>query len=54
MLVAGGGDSAIDVALMLEKVAHQVSLVHRREQFRGLELSVQRLKDSSVEILTPF
>lgn len=54
VLVAGGGDSAIDVALMLEKVAHQVSLVHRREQFRGLELSVQRLKESSVEILTPF
>ena len=54
VLVAGGGDSAIDIALMLEPVAKSVSLVHRRNQFRGLEHSVEKLKQSSVKILTPF
>lgn len=52
--VAGGGDSAIEWALMLEKVAKQVYLVHRRDQFRGLESSVDALKQSSVMLKTPF
>ncbi|BDZ31517.1 NAD(P)/FAD-dependent oxidoreductase [Lactiplantibacillus sp. WILCCON 0030] len=54
VLVAGGGDSAIDMALMLEPVAKQVYLMHRRDQFRGMEHSVDLLKASSVEIKTPF
>jgi thioredoxin reductase (NADPH) len=54
VVVAGGGDSAIDWALMLEPIANKVSIVHRRNQFRGLESSVNRLKASSVEILTPY
>ncbi|MGU9998872.1 NAD(P)/FAD-dependent oxidoreductase [Latilactobacillus curvatus] len=52
--VAGGGDSAIEWALMLEKVAKQVYLIHRRDQFRGLESSVEALKQSTVQIKTPF
>lgn len=54
VLVAGGGDSAIDMALMLEKVAKKVYIMHRRNQFRGMEHSVDLLKASSVEIKTPF
>lgn len=54
VLIAGGGDSAIDIALMLEPVAKSVSLVHRRDQFRGMERSVNQLKASSVNILTPY
>lgn len=54
VVVAGGGDSAIDWALALEKHAHSVRLVHRRQQFRGLESSVARLKQSSVELNTPY
>lgn len=52
--VFGGGDSAIDIALMLEPVAKEVSLVHRRDKFRGLEHTVTKLKESSVKIVTPF
>jgi len=54
VLVAGGGDSAIDMALMLESVAKQVYIMHRRAQFRGMEHSVALLKASTVNIKTPF
>lgn len=54
VLVAGGGDSAIDMALMLEPVAKQVYIMHRRNQFRGMEHNVDLLKASSVNIKTPF
>lgn len=52
--VFGGGDSAIDMALMLEPLAKQVFLVHRRNQFRGLEHTVTKLKQSQVRLVTPF
>lgn len=52
--VFGGGDSAIDTALMLEPVAKQVYLVHRRDNFRGLEHTVSRLKRSNVKTVTPY
>nr|WP_125585704.1 NAD(P)/FAD-dependent oxidoreductase [Lacticaseibacillus jixianensis] len=52
--IAGGGDSAIDWALALAPRAKQVSLIHRRDQFRGLEANVAALKNSSVVLHTPF
>lgn len=54
VLLLGGGDSAVDWALMLEPIAKQVTLVHRRDRFRAHEHSIEQLKQSSVEILTPF
>ena len=50
----GGGDSAVDWALMLEPIAKEVTLIHRRDQFRAHEHSVKKLTESSVNILTPF
>ncbi len=52
--VFGGGDSALDFALELAK-NNQICLIHRRNEFRGLESSVQKLKSlRNVEILTPY
>lgn len=52
--VLGGGNSAVDMALMLAPVAKQVYLVHRRPQFRALPKMVDQLKSSEVEIVTPY
>lgn len=54
LVVLGGGDSAVDWALAFEPIAKKISLVHRREQFRALEHSVNVLKQSTVDIYTPF
>ncbi|MBP1969531.1 thioredoxin reductase (NADPH) [Virgibacillus natechei] len=50
----GGGDSAVDWALMLEPIAEKVTLIHRRDKFRAHEHSVEKLMSSNVDILTPF
>jgi Thioredoxin reductase len=52
--VLGGGDSALDWALMLEKVARKVHLIHRRPSFRAHALTVAELEQSTVEIHTPY
>ncbi len=53
VLISGGGDSALDWALMLEPIAEQVTLVHRRDKFRAHEHSVELLQRSSVKVVTP-
>lgn len=52
VLVVGGGDSAVDWALALRKIARSVTLVHRRSAFRAHAASVRELHDSGVEIIT--
>ncbi|HBZ09511.1 MAG TPA: NAD(P)/FAD-dependent oxidoreductase [Bacillus bacterium] len=52
--VFGGGDSAVDWSLMLEPIAKEVSIVHRRDKFRAHEHSVDTLYKSSVNVLTPY
>lgn len=54
VVIFGGGDSAVDWALMLEPIAKSVTLVHRRNEFRAHEHSTENLKNSSVNIKTPF
>jgi thioredoxin reductase len=53
VLISGGGDSALDWALMLEPIAEQVTLVHRRDKFRAHEHSVELLNNSKVRVITP-
>lgn len=52
VVVVGGGDSAVDWALLLEPIASSVALVHRRADFRAHPHSVDVLRASSVRILT--
>lgn len=54
VVICGGGDSAVDWALMLEPIAKSVTLLHRRPQFRALEHSVNQLMKSSVKVMTPY
>ncbi|MFC5652427.1 NAD(P)/FAD-dependent oxidoreductase [Paenibacillus solisilvae] len=54
VLISGGGDSAVDWALMLEPIAASVTLIHRRDKFRAHEHSVENLMNSKVTILTPY
>lgn len=54
VVVFGGGDSAVDWSLMLEPIAEKVTIVHRRNKFRAHEHSVEKIMDSTIEILTPF
>lgn len=51
IVIVGGGDSAVDTALSLCRVA-DVTLVHRREALRALAHSQARLRESGVHLLT--
>lgn len=57
VLIAGGGDSALDWSIYLADVANEVTLVHRRNEFRGALDSVEKvqvLKDlGKVNLITP-
>lgn len=54
VMVFGGGDSAVDWAMMLEPIADTVYLAHRRDKFRAHEHSVENLLNSKVIIKTPY
>ena len=43
VLIAGGGDSALDWSIFLADVADEVTLVHRRNEFRGALDSVEKV-----------
>ncbi len=52
VVVVGGGDSALDWALMLEPLAKSVTIIHRRAQFRAHPHSVDLLRASTVTMVT--
>ncbi|MFH1686092.1 MAG: NAD(P)/FAD-dependent oxidoreductase [bacterium] len=54
VLIVGGGNAAIDYALLLEKIAKAVTLIHRNEFFAAHEDTVGKVKNSSVRMLYPF
>ena len=58
VVIAGGGDSAVDWALSLAEVAAHVAVVHRRDKFRAAPESVSRMralaKAGSIEMVIPY
>jgi len=44
VLIVGGGDSALDWTLNLQPVAKSVTLLHRRDEFRGAPHSVEKMR----------
>ena len=44
VLVVGGGDSALDWALNLQPIANRVTILHRRDEFRGAPHSVEQMR----------
>ena len=57
ILIAGGGDSALDWTIGLANVAKSITLVHRRNEFRGSLDSVEKVQalknQKKIQILTP-
>jgi thioredoxin reductase (NADPH) len=58
VVIAGGGDSAVDWALSLKSVAAQVTVVHRRDKFRCAPESAAQLKQAAergeIELAIPY
>lgn len=58
VVIAGGGDSAVDWSLNLSEIANKVYVVHRRDKFRCAPDSAQKLKEltnsGKIELVVPY
>lgn len=58
IVIAGGGDSAVDWAVSLSDVAEKIYIVHRRDKFRAAPEMLDRLqsiaKTGRIEIVVPY
>jgi len=58
VVIAGGGDSALDWTLALAGIASQIYVIHRRPKFRGAPESVARMeelaKQGAIELVVPY
>ena len=57
VIIAGGGDSALDWSIFLAGINADVTLVHRRNEFRGALDSVEKVRDlknqNKINLITP-
>lgn len=57
VVIAGGGDSALDWSIFLTDVASEVTLIHRRNEFRGALDSVEKVRElknlGKINLITP-
>jgi|TARA_B100001250_G_scaffold313806_1_gene275911 thioredoxin reductase (NADPH) len=57
VVIFGGGDSALDWAIELSKDS-KVTLIHRRDEFRGAQASVEKVKElqknNKLEVITKY
>jgi len=58
IVIFGGGDSALDWTVELSKIASHISLVHRRDEFKAVEHTVQQMhqlvNEGKVSLHTKF
>ena len=58
VLIAGGGDSAVDWAIELSEIAEKIYFVHRRQKLRAAPHNVKKLQDLStngkIEMIIPY
>src|SRR5690606_24887156 len=54
VVIFGGGDSAVDWALMFVPIAQEVTIVHRLDKFRAHEHMVEMCKQADEDIKTPY
>jgi len=58
LIIFGGGDSALDWSVELAGIAKSISLVHRRDEFRGAphteKLMRDLVADNKLKLLTPY
>ncbi|WP_278380067.1 NAD(P)/FAD-dependent oxidoreductase [Chryseobacterium arthrosphaerae] len=57
VVIAGGGDSALDWSVHLAEIASSLTLIHRRNEFRGALDSVEKVKklkhERKINLITP-
>ena len=57
VVIAGGGDSALDWSIFLTNIASSVTLIHRRNEFRGALDSVDKVQElkneGKITLITP-
>ncbi|MEM6780861.1 MAG: NAD(P)/FAD-dependent oxidoreductase [Pseudomonadota bacterium] len=58
IVIAGGGDSAVDWAVSLASLAEKLYVVHRRDKFRAAPETVKQMHDLAdqgrIELVTPY
>lgn len=58
IVIAGGGDSAVDWAISLSEIAKTIFLVHRRDKFKAAPESLRQLKElvnnGKIQIITNY
>ncbi len=58
VVIAGGGDSAVDWAISLAEIAQKIYVVHRRDKFRCAPESADKMKkleaQGKIEMVIPF
>jgi thioredoxin reductase (NADPH) len=53
--VIGGGDSAMEDSIFVSKFAKQLTIVHRRDEFRASKIMLERARGrDNIEFLTPY
>ncbi len=58
IVIAGGGDSAVDWAVSLSEIAAKIYVVHRRDKFRAMQASIDKLHAladaGKIELVIPY